>query len=53
MRRDTIQKLAGRRSTILNEVRRRSSIGIQVHEANRARRRSTLNANQESDSNSD
>lgn len=47
IRRDTAHLLA-RRSTVLAEVQRRSSIGIQAHEAQRAqRRRSTLTINQE------
>ena len=46
IRRDTANFLA-RRSTVLAEVKRRSSIGLQAHEAQRLRRRSTLAANQE------
>lgn len=53
IRRNTLHKLVGRNSTIINEVRRRSSVAFQEHDANKARRRSSMAAmttNHEEDS---
>ncbi len=38
VRRDTLHKFVGRRSTVLHEVRRRSSVAIQAQEVNKGRR---------------
>ncbi|KAK4004959.1 hypothetical protein OUZ56_006685 [Daphnia magna] len=42
VRRDTLHKLASRRSTIMNEVKRRSSVAFQAHDAMRSRRLSSM-----------
>lgn len=42
VRRDTLHKFAGRRSTVIQEARRRSSVAFQAQEVNKNKRRSSM-----------